>query len=152
MVVHEPASTEAHVSEEIPDADTTAAEDIGHEDNVDDGAVLPQVPHLMQKLVSLPAPTSSEQISIGGPMKPITQDEFWGEQHPNTPLHEVIPRTPPAQVTTPVLETPQETPEDMEKTTPSPQASPSFRRLRRGPRPGSPCLAFLKRMCKPKAQ
>ena len=47
---------------------------------------------------------------------------------------EAILRTPPAQVTTPVLETQQESPDDFDFTIPSPQASPSFRRLHRGPR------------------
>jgi hypothetical protein len=43
MVVHEPAPTEAHVTVEIPAVDTTIAEEIGHEDNVerDDDEVLP---------------------------------------------------------------------------------------------------------------
>ena len=92
------------------------------------------LPQILPNPVSLPAPTSSELISIGGPTTLITQDVFWEEQHPNSSLHEVIPCTPPSHVTTLVLETLQTTPEDMEKTTPSPQASPSFRRLRRGPR------------------
>ena len=41
LVVHEPASTETHESEDIPAADSTTAEDIGHEDNVEDDEVLP---------------------------------------------------------------------------------------------------------------
>nr|XP_040256311.1 enolase-phosphatase E1-like [Aegilops tauschii subsp. strangulata] len=132
LAVHEPASTEAHEFEDIPAADSTAAKDIGHDDNVEDDEVLPQI---QPNPVSSPTPTSSELINIGGPTMPITQDVFWEEQHPNSPLHEVIPRTPPAHVTTPVLETLQDTPKDMEKTTPSPKASPSFKRLCRGPRP-----------------
>ena len=117
LVVHEPASTEAHESEDIQAADSTAVEDIGHDDNVEDDEVLPQI---LPNSVSSPAPTSSELISIGGPTTPFTQDVFWEKHHPNSPLHEVIPRTPPTQVTTLVLETSQATPEDMEKTTPSP--------------------------------
>ena len=35
MTVHEPASTEAPEAEDIPAAEPTAAEDIGHDDNVD---------------------------------------------------------------------------------------------------------------------
>ena len=47
------------------------------------------------------------------------------------PIHDETPRTPPPQVTTPVLD------DDnyMVQTTPSPKASPAFRRLRKGPRP-----------------
>ena len=43
LVIHEPASTEALVSKEVPDVDPTAAEDIGHQDNVHDDEVLPQL-------------------------------------------------------------------------------------------------------------
>ena len=55
-----------------------------------DDVVLPQFPQIEPNPVSSPAPTSSEQISIGRPLMPFTQDE--------------IPRTPPAQVTSPVLD------------------------------------------------
>ena len=41
MIVHEPASTEAHEAEDIPAAEPTAAEDIGHHVNVEDDEVLP---------------------------------------------------------------------------------------------------------------
>ena len=41
MTVHEPASTEAPEAEEIPAVDPTAAEDIGHSDNVEYDEVLP---------------------------------------------------------------------------------------------------------------
>ena len=40
-MIHESASTEAPKSEEVPAADPNTAEDIGHEDNVDDDVVLP---------------------------------------------------------------------------------------------------------------
>nr|XP_020184389.1 nucleolar and coiled-body phosphoprotein 1-like [Aegilops tauschii subsp. strangulata] len=76
LVIHEPASTEAHASEEVPVADPTTAEDIGHEDNVDD-VVLPQ---LQSQSVSSPALTSSELISIGRPLTPIAQDDSWAER------------------------------------------------------------------------
>ena len=80
----------------------------------------------------MPAPTSSELISIGHPLTPIVQDDSWADrpQH-DTPIHDETPRTPPPQVTTPVLD------DDnyMVQTTPSPQASPALRRLRKGPRP-----------------
>ena len=42
-MIHEPASTEALESEEIPAVDPNAAEDIGREDNVNDDEVLPQL-------------------------------------------------------------------------------------------------------------
>ena len=45
MIVHEPASTKAHEAEDIPAAEPTAAEDIGHDDNVEDDEVLPQIEH-----------------------------------------------------------------------------------------------------------
>ena len=45
MVIHEPASTEAPEAEDIPAVDPTAAEDIGHHDNVEDDEVLPQIEH-----------------------------------------------------------------------------------------------------------
>ena len=41
LTIHEPAFTEAHEAEDFPAADPIAAEDIGHHDNVVDGAVLP---------------------------------------------------------------------------------------------------------------
>lgn len=40
LIVHEPASTEAPESEEVPAVDPNAAEDIGKEDNVVDDEVL----------------------------------------------------------------------------------------------------------------
>ena len=64
LVIHEPAPTEAHESEDIPAADSTVAEDIGHEDNVEDDEVLPQI---LPNPVSSPAPTSSELIRTGVP-------------------------------------------------------------------------------------
>jgi hypothetical protein len=113
VVMHEPAPIETHVTIDIPATNTIAAEDIGHDENVrNDDEVLPQ---LTQDVLSSPVPTNSENVSIGDPPTPIVQDQFWDKQHPNTLLHEVIPCTPPAQVTTLVLETPQVTPEDMEK-------------------------------------
>ena len=45
LIVHEPASTEAHTAEDIPAVDPTAAEDIGDHDNVEDDVVLPQIEH-----------------------------------------------------------------------------------------------------------
>ena len=60
-MIHEPASTEAPESEEVPAVDPNAAEDIGHEDNVNDDEVLPQ---LEPQSVSSSALTSSELISI----------------------------------------------------------------------------------------
>ena len=71
LVIHEPASREAPESEEVPAVDPNAAEDIGHEDNVLDDEVLPQ---LERQLVSSPAPTSSEYISIARPLTPIAQE------------------------------------------------------------------------------
>ena len=41
MTIHEPASTEAPEAKDIPAVDPTAAEDIGHHDNVEDVEVLP---------------------------------------------------------------------------------------------------------------
>nr|XP_020159594.1 uncharacterized protein LOC109744859 [Aegilops tauschii subsp. strangulata] len=43
LVVLEPASTEAPESEEIPAANSTAVEDMGHKDHVEDDEVLPQL-------------------------------------------------------------------------------------------------------------
>ena len=71
MIVHEPASTEAPEAEDIPAVDPTAAEDIGHHDNVEDDEVLPQIEH---QLVSSPVLTHSELISIGRPLMPTAQD------------------------------------------------------------------------------
>ena len=45
VVVHEPASTEAHEAEDNPVVDPTTAEDIGPHDNVEDDEVLPQIKH-----------------------------------------------------------------------------------------------------------
>lgn len=68
LTVHEPASTEALEAEDIPAADPIAAEDIGHQDNVQDDAALPQYEH-------------SELINIGRPLTPIAQDASWAD-HP----------------------------------------------------------------------
>ena len=82
-MIHEPASIEAPKSEEVSAVDPNAAEDIGHEDNVHDDEVLPQ---LEPQSVSLPAPTRSELISIGRPLTPIAQDDSWAErQQQDTP-------------------------------------------------------------------
>ena len=70
MTVHEPASTEAHEAEDVPAFDPTAAEDIGHHDNVEDDVVLPQIEH---NLVSSTVLTNSKLISIGRPLTPIAQ-------------------------------------------------------------------------------
>ena len=68
LTVHEPAFIEVHEAEDFPIADPTAAEDIGHHDNVEDDVVLPQIEH---NLVSSPVLTHSELISIGRPLTPI---------------------------------------------------------------------------------
>ena len=78
LIVHEPASTEAHEAEDIPAVDPSAAEDIGHHDNVEDDVVLPQIEH---QQVSSPVLTHSELISIGRPLTPIAQDASWAD-HP----------------------------------------------------------------------
>ena len=58
MIVHEPASTEAHEAEDIPAAEPTAAEDIVHDDNVEDDEVLPQIEY---NVVSSLVRTNSEK-------------------------------------------------------------------------------------------
>ena len=68
LTVHEPASTEAPEAEDIPAAKPTAAEDIGHHDNVEDDEVLP---HIKYNVVSSPVRTNDELISIGRPLTPI---------------------------------------------------------------------------------
>ena len=130
MIVHEPASTEAHEAEDIPAAEPTAAEDIGHHDNVEDDEVLPQIEH---NVVSLPILTNSELISIGRPLTPIAQDASWADH----PQQQDSPNTPQQQqqATPPV----QEEDEDFEaQPTPCPKALPAFRRLRKGQRPQVP--------------
>ena len=77
LVIHEPASTEALEDEEVPAVDPIIAEDIVHEDNVNDDVVLPQPG---PQSVSSPAPTSSELISIGRSLTPIAQDDSWAER------------------------------------------------------------------------
>jgi hypothetical protein len=93
-------------SEEIPVVDNIAAEDIGHEDNVPDttDAVLPQA---TTPVVSSPVRTDSEYVSIVEPATPVIEDDYWQEEHPNTPIHEVLPHTPPASIATPVLASPE---------------------------------------------
>ena len=73
IVIHKPASTEAHEDEEVPAVDPFTAENIGHEDNVEVDVVLPQ---LEPQSVSSPAPTSSELISRR-PLTPIAQEDSW---------------------------------------------------------------------------
>ena len=128
MIVHEPASPEAPEAEDNPAVDPTAPEDIGPHDNVEDDEVLPQIE---QNLVSSPVLTNSELISIGRPLTPIAQDDSWADHPQDSPRQEESPSTPPPQVTTPVLEDN----DFVAQPTPSSQASPVFRRLRKGPRP-----------------
>ena len=95
--------------------DPTAAEDIGHHDNVEDDVVLPQIEH---NLVSSLVLTHSKLISIGHPLTPIAQDASWAD-HPQQQV------TPPRQ----------EEEDDFEaQPTPSLEASPALRRLCKGPR------------------
>ena len=87
MIVHEPAPTEVHEAEDIPAAEPTAAEDIGHHDNVEDDDVLPQIEY---NVVSSPVRTNSKLISIGRPLTPIAQDASWADRSqqqdsPSTP-------------------------------------------------------------------
>ena len=125
LIVHEPASTEAHEAEDIPAAEPTAAEDIGHDDNVEDDEVLPQIEHNM---VSSPVLTNSELISIGRPLTPIAQDATWADH----PQQQQV--TPPRQ----------EEDDDFEaQPTPSPKALPAFCRLRKGQRPQVPLSSVL---------
>ena len=119
MIVHEPASTEAHEAEDIPAVDPITAEDIGHHDNVEDDEVLPQIEH---NVVSSPVLTNSELISIGRPLTPIAQEASWAD-HPQQRV------TPPRQEEEDDFET---------QPTPSPKASPVLQRLRKGPRPQVP--------------
>jgi hypothetical protein len=140
VVIHEPSPTKASQkdSKDILAVDFTAAEDIGQHDNVtqDGDAVLPQLqpePDVVSSLV----PTNSEHVSISYSPTLVLQDEFWDEMHPDSPVHEVISRTPPTQVTTHVLESPESPLESMEIDAKSPHMSPSFRRLRKGLRPSS---------------
>ena len=83
MIVHEPASTEAPEAEDIPAADPIAAEDIGHQDNVQDDAALPQY-------------EQSELISIGRPLTPIAQDVSWAD-HPQEEEDNEAQPTPTTQ-------------------------------------------------------
>ena len=74
---------------------------------------------------------NNKLISIGRPLTPIAQDDSWADHPQDSPRQAETPVTPPTQVTTPVLED-----EDfVAQPTPSPQVSPAFRRLRKGPRP-----------------
>ena len=79
-------------------------------------------------MVSSPATTSSEYISIGCPLTPIAQDDS-SAKYPQeeTPVQDETPHTPPAQVTYPVLND-----DNYMETTPSPKASLVFRRLHKG--------------------
>ena len=87
MTVHEPDSTEAPEAEDIPAAEPTAAEDIGHHDNVEDDEVLPQIKY---NVVSSPVCTNNENISIGLPLTPIAQDASWADH----PQQQDSPSTP----------------------------------------------------------
>ena len=128
MIVHEPASTEAHEAEDIPAAKHNAAEDIGQDDNVEDDEVLPQIEH---NVVSSPVLTNSELISIGRPLTPIAQDASWADH----PQQQDTPSTPQQQVTPPR----QEEEDDFEaQPTPSPKALSAFCRLRKGQKPQVP--------------
>ena len=127
MTVHEPASTEAPEAKDIPAAEPTAAEDIGHHDNVEDDEVLPQLEY---NVVSSPVRTNSENISIGRPLTPIAQDASWADRA----QEQDSPSTPQQQQATPSVQVE----EDEDLPTPSPKASPVLQRLRKGPRPQVP--------------
>ena len=81
-------------------------------------------------MVSSPVLMNNELISIGRPLTPIAQDDSWADRPQDSPRQE-SPSTPPPQATTLVLE------DDgfVVQPTPSPKASPTLRRLRKGPRP-----------------
>ena len=113
LIFHEPASTEAHTAEDIPAGDPTAAEEIGHHDNVEDDVVLSQIEH---QQVSSPVLTHSELISIGRPLTPIAQDASWADH----PQQQDSPSTPQQQQVTPFVQVE----EDEGLPTPSPKASP----------------------------
>ena len=92
LIVHEPASTKAPEVEDIPAIDPTAAEDIGHHDNVEDDDVLPQIEH---NLVSSPVLTNNKLISIGRPLTPIAQDDSWADHPQESPRdeeHQLLPQ------------------------------------------------------------
>ena len=77
------------------------AKDIGPQDNVVDDEVLSQIE---RPTVSLPVLPTNELISIGRPLTPISQDASWADRpQPATPSQD-SPRTPPPQVTNPVLD------------------------------------------------
>ena len=140
MIVHEPASTEAHEAEDIPAAEPTAAEDIGHHENVEDDEVLPQIEY---NVVLSPVRTNNELISIGRPLTPISQDASWADH----PQQQDSPSTPQQQQqATPNV---QEEDEDVQaQPTPSPKVKPALRRLRRGQRPHKSLRrAFQKEKC-----
>ena len=82
LTVHEPAPTEAPEAEDIPAADPIAAEDIGHQDNVQDDAALPQL-------------ETSELISIGRPLTLMAQDESWADRPQEEEEFEVQPTPTP---------------------------------------------------------
>ena len=65
---------------------------------------------------------------------------------------ESILHTPPAQVTTPVLETQQESPDDFDFTIPSPQAFLRSGGFAEVPSLRHPCQAYQRRMCNQLAQ
>ena len=110
MIVHEPASTEAPEVEDIPAVDPTAAEDIGHQDNVEDEEVLPQIEHNV----------------VSSPLTPIAQDDSWADH----PQQQGTPSTTQHQQVTPPVRNEDD---DFEaQPTPSPKASPALRRLRKG--------------------
>ena len=82
LTIHEPASTEAHEAEDFPAADPIAAEDIGHHDNVEDDAILPQL-------------ENSKLISIGRPLTPIAQDASWADRPQEEEDYEAQPTPTP---------------------------------------------------------
>ena len=86
LTIHEPASTEAHEAEDFRVADPITAEDIGHHDNVEDDAVLPQF-------------ENNELISIGHPLTPIAQDASWADRPQEEEDYEAQP-TPSPQAPT----------------------------------------------------
>ena len=98
MIVHEPAPTEAREAEDIPAVEPTAAEDIGHDDNIVDDEFLPQIEH---DVVSSPIHTNSELISIGCPLTPTAQDASWADH----PQQQDTPSTPQQQQVTPLCKT-----------------------------------------------
>lgn len=121
IVLHESASKETRSKQH----EDIAAKDVEKEPGV--------VPQLENVVVSSPLHEVSENMDIEDPSTPLIPDEFWEQEHPNSPQGKVLPQTPPLEISTPVINMPESPLQDIEVDEVNVRLP--MKRLHKGPRP-----------------